>query len=158
MRRSYAAEVFARRRPPSIIRQRFKEDLKSDVVEALVPRYFRKEAEKQGLVPVSQPRVTDLHIHEGEPLRFKAVFEVYPDLEITNYVGIPVQQVASKVEDSEVEASLKKLQEEMAELVPVEEDRPIKAGDFAEISFSGTTTSRGANARGPRVSPATTTR
>ena len=68
--------------PPSIIRQRFKEDLKSDVVESLVPRYFRKEAEKQGLVPVSQPRVTDLHIHEGEPLRFKASFEIMPEIKV----------------------------------------------------------------------------
>ena len=59
--------------PASIIKQRFKEDLKSDVVEALVPKHFRKEAEKQGLIPVSQPQVTDLHIHDGEPLRFKRV-------------------------------------------------------------------------------------
>ncbi len=66
--------------PASIIRQRFKEDLKSDVVEALVPRYFNQEAEKQGMVPVSQPRVTDLHIHDGEPLRFKASFEVMPEI------------------------------------------------------------------------------
>ena len=66
--------------PASIIRQRFKEDLKSDVVEALVPRYFRKEAEKLGLIPVSQPRVTDLHIHDGEPLRFKASFEIMPEI------------------------------------------------------------------------------
>jgi len=29
--------------PASIIRQRFSEDLKSDVVEALVPRYFRRD-------------------------------------------------------------------------------------------------------------------
>src|SRR5579859_6121334 len=47
--------------PASIIRQRFKEDLKSDVVEALVPRYFRKEAEKRGLIPVSQPQVRPSH-------------------------------------------------------------------------------------------------
>ena len=66
--------------PASIIRQRFREDLKSDVVDALVPRYFRKEAEKLGMVPVSQPRVTDLHIHEGEPLRFKVDFR--PAIEV----------------------------------------------------------------------------
>ena len=47
--------------PASVIRQRFSEDIKSEVVEALVPRYFRKEADKQGLIPVSQPQVTDLH-------------------------------------------------------------------------------------------------
>src|SRR6202040_2213147 len=46
--------------PASIIRQRFSEDIKTEVVEALVPRYIRQEAEKKGLVPVSAPRVTDL--------------------------------------------------------------------------------------------------
>ena len=58
--------------PASVIRQRFSEDLKSDVVEALVPRYFRKEADKQGLIPVSQPQVTDLHLKDNEPLRFQS--------------------------------------------------------------------------------------
>src|ERR1700756_4247612 len=71
--------------PASIIRQRFKEDLKSDVVEALVPKYFRKETEKLGVIPVSQPRVTDLHIHEGDPLRFKASFEIMPEIKVEGY-------------------------------------------------------------------------
>jgi len=71
--------------PASIIRQRFSEEIKSDVVEALVPRYFRQEADRQGLVPVSQPRVSDLHIHDGEPLRFKAIFEVLPEIKVEGY-------------------------------------------------------------------------
>ena len=71
--------------PASIIKQRFKEDLKSDVVEALVPRYFRKEAEKLGMIPVSQPQVRDLHIQDGEPLRFKASFEVMPTIRVDDY-------------------------------------------------------------------------
>jgi trigger factor len=83
--------------PPSIIRQRFKEDLKSDVVESLVPRYFRKEAEKQGLVPVSQPRVTDLHIHEGEPLRFKASFEIMPEIKVEGYKELRAEHPAIEV-------------------------------------------------------------
>src|SRR5439155_3659414 len=52
-------------------------------------------------------------------------------------------EISSKVEESEVEASLKKLQDEMAELAPVEEDRPIQEGDFAEISFIGTLAEEG---------------
>ena len=54
--------------PASIIRQRFSEEIKTDMVEALVPRFFRQEAERLSLHPVSQPRVTDLHLHDGEPL------------------------------------------------------------------------------------------
>src|SRR5262249_21386001 len=71
--------------PASIIRQRFAEDLKTEVIEALVPRHFRQAAEKQGLLPVSQPRVADLHLHEGEPLRFKASFEVMPEIKVEGY-------------------------------------------------------------------------
>src|SRR5580693_2932199 len=68
--------------PSAIIRQRFAEDLKSNVAEALIPRYFRKEADRQGLVPVSQPQVTDLHLKDNEPLRFKASFEVMPEIKV----------------------------------------------------------------------------
>jgi len=71
--------------PPSVIRQRFSQDIKNDVVDTLVPRYFRKEADKLGLVPVSQPRVTDLHVHDGEPLRFKASFEIMPTIRAEGY-------------------------------------------------------------------------
>src|SRR5215470_19679103 len=91
--------------PASIIRQRFAEDLKSDVVDSLVPRYFRREAERQGLIPVSQPRVTDLHIHEGEPLRFKASFEVMPEIPVEGYKELRAEKAEITVTDEEVEQS-----------------------------------------------------
>ena len=52
--------------PAGIIRQRFSEDIKSELVEHLIPRYFRQETEKQHLVPVSQPQVTDLDLDERQ--------------------------------------------------------------------------------------------
>ena len=76
--------------PATVVRQRFAEDIKTEVVEQLVPRYFRQEAEKQNLHPVSQPRVTDLHLHDGEPLKFKASFEILPDFEVQGYQEIKV--------------------------------------------------------------------
>src|SRR5262249_55173412 len=87
---------------------------------------------------IDAPHFESVDYDAGKPLRFKAVFEVYPKLNVSNYTGIPVQNVSSQVEDSEVDASLKKLQEEMAELTPVEENRPVQDGDFVEISFNGT--------------------
>ncbi|MBI4472308.1 MAG: trigger factor, partial [Acidobacteria bacterium] len=84
------------------------------------------------------PHFEGIDYNAGQPLKFKAIFEVYPQLNISNYIGIPVQETSTEVQESEVEASLKKLQEDMAELAPVDEDRPVKEGDFAEISFSGT--------------------
>ena len=78
--------------PASIIKQRFGEGLKSDVAEALIPKFFRREAEKQGLIPVSQPRVTDLHMHDGEPIRFKASFEVLPEIQVEGYKDLRAEK------------------------------------------------------------------
>jgi trigger factor len=122
--------------PPSIIRQRFKEDLKSDVVESLVPRYFRKEAEKQGLVPVSQPRVTDLHIQEGEPLRFKASFEIMPEIKVEGYKELRTDHPDIVVKDEEVEEALGNIREQHATFTTVE-GSTLSDGDFAQASMDG---------------------
>ncbi len=122
--------------PASIIRQRFTEDIKSEVVEALVPRYFRNEAEKLGLKPVSQPRVTDLHIHEGQPLRFKASFEIMPELKVEGYKELRAEKPQVSVTDEEVENALNDLREQHATFTSVE-GRALADGDFAQVSFHG---------------------
>ena len=146
---AHIAQEFARRArvpgfrpgkaPVGVVKTRFRDEILSEVMQHLMPKYVGDAIEERKLEIVQAPRFESVDYSPGKPLRFKAVFEVYPNLNIENYVGIPVEQVSSKVEDSEVDASLKKLQEEMAELVPVDEqDRTVKEGDFAEISFNGT--------------------
>jgi trigger factor len=122
--------------PASIIRQRFKEDLKSDVVEALIPRYFRKEAEKLGMIPVSQPRVTDLHIHDGEPLKFKASFEIMPEIKVEGYKELRAEHPRIEVKDEEVEEALNNVREQHATFSSIE-GRSLQDGDFAQASMDG---------------------
>ena len=122
--------------PASVIRQRFAEDLKSDVVEALVPRYFRKEADRQGLIPVSQPQVTDLHLKDNEPLRFKASFEVMPEIKVDGYKELRAEKPEITVTDEEVEQSLNGVREQHATFTSVE-GRPLADGDYAQVSLDG---------------------
>ncbi|MFY9790427.1 MAG: trigger factor [Candidatus Sulfotelmatobacter sp.] len=122
--------------PASIIRQRFGDGLKNDVIEALAPRYFRKEAEKQGLIPVSQPRITDLHFHEGEPLRFKASFEVLPEIQVEGYKELRADKPDIAITDEEIEQALANVLEQRATYTDVE-GRPLAQGDFAQASMDG---------------------
>jgi trigger factor len=122
--------------PASIIRQRFSEDLKSDVVEALVPKYFRKEADKQGLIPVSQPQVTDLHLKDNEPLRFKASFEVMPEIKVDGYKELRAEKPEVTVTDEEVQQSLDGVREQHATFTSVE-GRALADGDYAQVSLDG---------------------
>lgn len=124
--------------PASLVRQRFAENINSDVVDALVPRYFREETKKQNLLPVSPPRVTDVHIHEGEPLRFKASFEILPPFQLAPYEDLRVSTMDANVTDEEVETALNNLRQQQATFTAVEDDRPLADGDFAVVSFKGT--------------------
>ena len=140
--------------PASVIKQRFAEGIKSDVVEALVPRYFRKETDKLGLMPVSQPRVTDLHVHDGEPLRFKASFEVMPTIRVEDYKELRADKPDVSVTGEEVEQSLKSLQEQRATFTTIE-GSPLADGDFAQVSLDGQPKDAGAESASP-ATPAST--
>jgi trigger factor len=122
--------------PASIIRQRFGDGLKNDVIEALIPKYFRREAEKQGLIPVSQPRVTDLQMKDGEPLTFKASFEVLPEIQVEGYTDLRADKPEIAVTDEEVEQALTSLREQHATYTTVE-GRALAEGDFAQASMDG---------------------
>jgi len=123
--------------PASVVRQRFKQEIQNDVVDALVPKFFRKETERLGLIPVSQPRVTDLHVHDGEGLHFKASFEVMPELKVEGYKELRAEHPEIRVTDQEVEDQLKALQEQKAAYSPVE-GRAVADGDYAQVSLDGT--------------------
>jgi trigger factor len=122
--------------PASIIRRRFSEEIKTDVVEALIPRFFRQEADRLGIHPVSQPRVTDLHLNEGEPLRFKAAFEVLPEIKLEGYKELRADHSEITVSDEDVERALHDLREQHAAFNPIE-GRSLADGDFAQVSLDG---------------------
>jgi trigger factor len=121
--------------PASVIRQRFGKEIKSDVLESLVPDYFHQTVLKEGLRPISQPLVRDLEMEEGQPIRFKAAFEVLPEIELGPYQEIKVEKAETGVSDEDLENEIKRLQEQRTSFDPVEEDRPLQDGDFAQISF-----------------------
>lgn len=124
--------------PASVIRNRFSDDIRKDIFEALVPQYFREAVQKEGYRPVTEPRLLDVQMEHGGPLHFKAAFEILPEFELGTYQDIKFDKPEVTVTDEEIEAELKGLQERQANYDPVEEDRPLADGDFAQISFKAT--------------------
>jgi trigger factor len=123
--------------PATVVRQRFADEIRTDLVDSLVPRYFRQETAKQALLPISQPRVTDLHLNDGEPLKFTAEFEVLPNFKITAYDDIKPETIDTSVSEEDVEQALKNLRLQHATFNAVEDERPLADGDFAVVSFRG---------------------
>jgi trigger factor len=123
--------------PESLIKSRFAKDVRQEVLESLVTDKFRHALEEQHLNPVSQPQVSELQLVEGQPLKFKAAFEVLPEINIDGYDAIAVQKPDAALTDEEYQAELDAVLDHHATVEPVEEDRPLADTDWAEISFKG---------------------
>jgi trigger factor len=123
--------------PASLIRQRFSQEIQSEVLEALLPRYLQKEAERLGVVPLTRPEITDLEVREGQPLHFKARFEVMPEIKVEGYKELRAEHPRVAVSQEEADEALKRLRESRAAFSAVE-DRPLQDGDYAQVSFEGT--------------------
>jgi trigger factor len=123
--------------PESLIKSRFAREVRQEVLESLVSDKFRHALEDQRLQPVSQPQVSDLQLFEGQPLRFKATFETLPAINIDGYDTVTVARPDTAVTDDEFQHELDAILDHHATVEPVEEDRPLADGDWAEISFKG---------------------
>ncbi len=124
--------------PLSIVRQRFGEDIRHEVLHELIPEYFDKRVKEEHLAPISGPDIKDvqLNLEAEEPLRFKAAFEVLPEFELKDYNALDVEEEEPEVTDEEVEAELKQMQEREATFEPVE-DRPLQDGDYGIVVGRG---------------------
>ena len=120
--------------PLALVKTRFAGDIRQDVLEKLVPKALRAAAEKEHLQWVGTPEIKDVHFHDGEPLKFKAEFEVAPDIELKDYRGLTITYSEPEVSDADIAARLEEVRERKADYVN-EEPRPLVDGDYALLSL-----------------------
>ena len=123
--------------PPSLIKSRFAKEVRQEVLESLVSERFRKALEEQKINPVSQPQISELLLADGAPLKFKATFEVLPEINIDGYDATKVERPNAALEEGEFDAELANVLDHHATVEPVDEDRPLTDGDWADIEFKG---------------------
>ena len=83
--------------PESLVRSKFAKELRQEVMEALVSERFRSAIVERKLQPVSEPQLLDLQLMDGQPLRFKAAFEVLPEFDVTGYETVRVEKPKAEV-------------------------------------------------------------
>ncbi|HEY1577436.1 MAG TPA: trigger factor [Terracidiphilus sp.] len=124
--------------PESVIKRKFANEIRKDVIDGLLPDRFSKSVNELGIHPVGQPQVTELTVEEGQPLHVKAVFEYMPEFSVEGYEQVVVDKPSVEVTDDEFRHEIDQLRESRGTIEPVEEDRPLTDGDWAQISYSGT--------------------
>jgi trigger factor len=120
--------------PTTLIRKQFAGEIRQKVLESLIPRHLQKQFEADNLNVVGTPDVSDIHFHEGEPLTFKAEFEVVPPIELGDYKDVEVPYHDPEVTDEDVNKRIEELRDQKAEYVNVD-PRPLENGDYAVVAL-----------------------
>jgi trigger factor len=123
--------------PESVVKRRYTNEIRKDVIDGLLPERFNKAVAELGVRPVGQPQVTELTVEDGAPLHVKAVFEFVPAFSIEGYQSVTVEKPPVEITEEEFQAELAQLRESRATVEPVEEDRPLADGDWAQITYKG---------------------
>jgi trigger factor len=123
--------------PETVVKRKFASEIRKEVIDGLLPHRFNQGVQELGIRPVGQPQVTELTIEDGQPLHVKAAFEYIPAFSIDGYKDVTVEKPSSELTEDEVQREFAELRESRATIEPVEEDRALANGDWAQISYSG---------------------
>src|SRR5271166_5543835 len=123
--------------PITLIKKRFAEDIKGEVLQKLVPEHVEKAVAEQKLTPVSQPQVDKLEFNEGQPVKFRASFEVLPEFALGNYKSLEIEMPEMTLTDEDVNKALAEFQQRAATYAPVE-GRVVQDDDFVQVKLAGT--------------------
>ncbi|MGH7824151.1 MAG: trigger factor [Candidatus Binatia bacterium] len=124
--------------PRTVLQGIYGDEIKGQVRSQLVEDSLGEVIKERGLQIVSRPEISANDLQEGQAFSFSAVFEVKPEIEAKNYVGVEVEKVKLSVTEDQVDEALKRLQESQARLEPVEDRDVVARGDFVTLDFNGT--------------------
>jgi len=124
--------------PRNVLQGMYGDEVKGEVRSHLVEESLGEIVKDRNLQIVSRPEVETAEFNESGPFSFSAVFEVKPDFEVKNYLGMEVEKVTIAITEAQVEEALQRLQEGHARLELVEGREVVQKGDFVTLDFEGT--------------------
>jgi trigger factor len=120
--------------PPAMIKKRFKDAIRQQVIETLVQEAFQEVMSREKLDVAAQPHIHDLKFEEGQPLSFELHVEVRPQIKLDSVQGFKVSRTHAAVTDDSVREQVEQIREQKASWAPLEE-KPAP-GDMVRVQLT----------------------
>lgn len=123
--------------PRRVIESIYGKQIFNEASSRLVSDSFQDALQEASVTPVSRPNLTTDELDADKEFHYSAVFEIIPDFEVDDYIGIELKREKIDVEEDEVSMVLERLRNRSAEAKPIETDRGAAKGDFVIIDYEG---------------------
>ncbi|MBB3168620.1 trigger factor [Simiduia aestuariiviva] len=122
--------------PMKVVKQRFGAGVRQEVVGEVMSRSFYDAVTKEDVKPAGQPSIEPKQMEEGKDLEFVATFEVYPEIELSDFSDLEVTRLTAEVTDADIDKMIEVLQKQQATWEDIK--RKAKKGDRVNINYVGT--------------------
>src|SRR5690606_27887228 len=121
--------------PITVIRQQFGAQVHGDAVTELIRQTYSDVVTKEKLRPAGGPRVEPIQVDPGKDLKFAAVIEVMPDVEVKPVESLEIERPVFEITEEDVDAMLESMRRQRISYQPVE--RAAQKGDRVLVDFTG---------------------
>lgn len=121
--------------PMKIVRQRFGEGVRQEVVGEVLSQTFAEAIQQEQLKPAGRPSIQSKSLEEGKDLEYVATFEVFPDIVLADYSAIEVFKPVAEVTEQDLDKMIENLRTQQGTWEVV--SRPAQSGDEVNIDFAG---------------------
>jgi trigger factor len=121
--------------PLKVIRQQFGAQVRQEVLSDLMQSSFAEAVTEQKLNPAAGPRIEPIAIGPDEDLKYRATFEIFPEITLKGVEGLPVTRPAAEVTEADVDAMVQNLRQQRPKFVEVE--RESRDTDRVVMDFTG---------------------
>jgi len=121
--------------PLKVVKQQFGAQVRQEVLSDLMQSSFAEAVTQEKLNPAAGPRIEPISVGPDQDLKYRATFEVFPQIELKGVEGIAVARPAAEVTDADVDAMVLNLREQRPRFDAVE--RECREGDRVTMDFEG---------------------
>lgn len=122
--------------PVKVVRQQFGPQVRLEVLDDVVQSSFAEAVAEQKLQPAERPRIEPINLEQGQDLKYRATFEVFPQVELKGLDAIEVKRPAASVTTADVDFMIEHLRGQRATYAAVE--REARDTDRVTVDFNGT--------------------
>ncbi len=123
--------------PRTVLQRMYGDEITGEVRSHLVEESLGEVIKDRGLQIVSRPEIEANELKEGGAFSFSAVFEVKPEIDVKDYLGVEVEKVKVSITDEQVQSALERMRESHARLEPIENREVARQDDFVSLDFDG---------------------
>ncbi len=124
--------------PMQLIKRTYSDAMREDVMRRLYQETLYKALDEHKVEPLDSPTIESDILEAGVPFKYSALIEVMPQILLQEYTGLVVNREKYVAKPESIDGELKRMQENMAQMIPLDEDASVENGHTVSVDYSMT--------------------